>query len=161
MIYYEFSATLAAPTTTTQGRLGGRCDRRLSAPARSPDVWDPAAGQGALVAALAEHGFRSCATADDFMRYAAPPGRVDAIVSNPPYGPAGRLAAAFVRKALTFDVRLVAMLLRIDFDSGKTRADLFRDNPRFAGKLVLLDRERVDSVLFHRVIDQELGRSRR
>jgi hypothetical protein len=104
------------------------------------DVWEPAAGQGALAAALAALGFRTRATADDFLRYAGPPGRVDAIVSNPPYGPAGRLAAAFVRKALTFDVRLVAMLLRIDFDSGKTRADLFRDNPRFAGKLVLLDR---------------------
>jgi hypothetical protein len=30
--------------------------------------------------------------------------------------------------------------LRVDFDSGRTRADLFRDNPSFVGKLVLLDR---------------------
>jgi hypothetical protein len=32
------------------------------------------------------------------------------------------------------------MLLRVDFDLAKTRADLFRDNPRFAGKSVLRDR---------------------
>ena len=30
--------------------------------------------------------------------------------------------------------------LKIDFDSGKTRVDLFRDNVRFSGKLVLIDR---------------------
>jgi hypothetical protein len=61
---------------------------------------------------------------------------------RPPYGAdrGGRLAEAFIRHALTFDVRLVAGLLRVDFDSAKTRADLFRDNKIFAGKIVLVDR---------------------
>jgi hypothetical protein len=107
---------------------------------RALDLWEPAVGKGALAAALTLAGFRTCATSDDFLRYAAPPRPVDAIVSNPPYGVGGRLAAAFVRHALGLDVPVVAMLLRVDFDSGKTRSDLFRDNPSFATKLVLLDR---------------------
>jgi hypothetical protein len=32
------------------------------------------------------------------------------------------------------------MLLRVDFDSGKTRTPPFRDCPAFAEKVVLLDR---------------------
>ena len=63
-------------------------------------------------------------------------------MTNPPYGDdrGGRLACAFIRHALSLRVRAVAMLLRVDFDSGKTRTDLFRDNPTFAGKITLLDR---------------------
>jgi hypothetical protein len=52
----------------------------------------------------------------------------------------GELACAFVRHALASSVGLVAMLLKVDFDSAKTRIGLFRDNPRFAGKVVLLNR---------------------
>jgi hypothetical protein len=32
------------------------------------------------------------------------------------------------------------LLLKVDFDSGKIRIDLFRDQPTFAGKIVILDR---------------------
>jgi hypothetical protein len=35
---------------------------------------------------------------------------------------------------------VVTMLLRIDFDSGKTRTNLFRDCQAFDRKIVLLDR---------------------
>jgi hypothetical protein len=106
-------------------------------------VWEPASGNSAFAKALADAGFKVFATADDFFQYAAPPHeRIDAIATNPPYGDdrRGLLACAFIRHALRLEVRIVAMLLRVDFDSGKTRADLFRDNPTFAGKIVLLDR---------------------
>jgi hypothetical protein len=106
-------------------------------------VWEPAAGHGALTKALVAEGFHAIATADDFLKRVAPPEPdVNAIVTNPPYGDdrRGLLACAFIRHALTLDVDTVAMLLRADFDSGKTRVDLFRDNPTFAGKIVLLDR---------------------
>ena len=62
-----------------------------------------------------------------------------AIVTNPPFGMQGRLAEAFIAHALEL-VPFVAMLLRVDFDSAKSRQHLFRHNPYFAGKLVLLNR---------------------
>jgi hypothetical protein len=49
------------------------------------------------------------------------------------------MACRFIAHALEL-VPVVAMLLRIDFDSGKTRAGLFRDCAAFAQKIVLLDR---------------------
>jgi hypothetical protein len=105
------------------------------------DVWEPAAGGGVLAAALGFEGFSIVATTDDFLkRKTAARNGLDAIVTNPPYGHNGATACAFIRHALALDVRVIAMLLRVDFDSGKTRVDLFRDNKRFAGKIVLLDR---------------------
>jgi predicted RNA methylase len=80
-------------------------------------------------------------TGEDFLTISAPPTDVDAVVTNPPYGVQGRLAEAFIAHALEL-VPFAAMLLRNDFDSGKTRQGLFRHNPYFAGKLVLLDRVR-------------------
>jgi hypothetical protein len=104
-------------------------------------IWEPAAGDGALAAALKDDGFRVVATTDDFLAYIAAPEPVDCVCSNPPYGADGRglLACEFIRHALTL-VPVVAMLLRVDFDSAKTRKALFRDCPAFAGKIVLLDR---------------------
>jgi hypothetical protein len=109
---------------------------------RALQVWEPAAGAGALARALTAEGFRVIATRDDFLKRTEPPPLTDAIVTNPPYGEDRRsdLACAFIRHALRLDVRIVAMLLRVDFDSGKTRVDIFRDHPAFAGKIVLLDR---------------------
>jgi hypothetical protein len=102
-------------------------------------LWDPAAGAGSLVCTLRDEGFQVTGTTDDFLaKSSAPPG-VDAIATNPPYGVGGKLAVRFIEHALEF-VPLTAMLLRIDFDSGKTRVHLFRDRPDFAGKIVLLDR---------------------
>ena len=69
----------------------------------------------------------------------APPPNVDSIVTNPPFGKQGRLAEAFISHALEL-VPFVAMLLRVDFDSAKSRQHLFRHNPYFAGKVVLLNR---------------------
>jgi hypothetical protein len=105
-------------------------------------IWEPAAGNGQLAAALKDSGFGVVATTDDFLSYMAPPAAsIDAICTNPPYGDdrRGFLACEFIRHSLTL-VPVVAMLLRVDFDSGKTRKALFRDCPAFAGKIVLLDR---------------------
>jgi hypothetical protein len=49
------------------------------------------------------------------------------------------LAVKFIEHALEL-VPIVAMLLKIDFDSGRTRQHLFRNCPAFACKIVLLDR---------------------
>jgi hypothetical protein len=40
---------------------------------RARCVWEPAAGHGALAAALTHVGFRTLATGDDFLKYAALP----------------------------------------------------------------------------------------
>lgn len=128
-------------------------------------IWEPAAGHIGLANALAQQGFYVTATHTDFLQAARPYGSapwqqdipgpimsnppgdhgrgVDAIVTNPPYGAdkRGKLASDFIRHALTLHhIRFVAMLLRVDFDSAKTRVDIFRDNVHFAAKVVLLDR---------------------
>jgi hypothetical protein len=108
---------------------------------RVQTVWEPCAADGLFAAALEAEGLKVVATTDDFLSYMAPPAAIDAICTNPPYGDdqRGFLACEFIRQALTL-ARVVAMLLRVDFDSGKSRARLFRDCPAFAGKIVLLDR---------------------
>ena len=53
------------------------------------------------------------------------------------------VATVLLKKAPAVALKLapvVAMLLRVDFDSGKTRVHLFRDNAAFTHKIVLLDR---------------------
>lgn len=62
------------------------------------------------------------------------------IVTNPPYGPHNRDAATFARNALKYSSQWIALLLTAKFDFGKTRRDLFADNPRFAFKIALVDR---------------------
>jgi hypothetical protein len=107
---------------------------------RSPKViWEPAAGNGAIVNALQAIGTDISAGDDFLLRSALPPG-VDAVVTNPPF----RLATQFIRHALKLMESprgMVSMLLRIDFDSAKSRADIF-DHPAFAKKVVLRDRIR-------------------
>jgi hypothetical protein len=46
----------------------------------------------------------------------------------------------FIEHALELGVPRISMLLRNDFDSAITRQHLFRNNPMFAGKIVLLNR---------------------
>lgn len=103
------------------------------------NVWEPAPGKGQLVRALRELGYTVIMTRDDFFTLRDRP-QAEAIVTNPPFGPRGDTAAAFVRTALGTGVRIIALVLRIDFDSALTRADIFRDCPHFAGKIVLMRR---------------------
>lgn len=67
-------------------------------------------------------------------------GAVDITMSNPPYGARNTKAAKACRMALRRCSGVVAMLCTMKFDAGSTRVDLFRDNPRFFAKIVLLDR---------------------
>lgn len=121
-------------------------------------IWEPACGGGQMAAAIAaygglviasdivDHGFPRMAGLLDFV---APdttncPWLVhyDGIITNPPYGKGARLAEAFIRKALrlTADYGFVAMLLPVDFDSARTRSDIFANCPAFFGKIVLTRR---------------------
>jgi predicted RNA methylase len=89
---------------------------------------------------------RGCAAAEklDFLTAAALPEGVLSIVTNPPFGTKrNQLAEAFMRKALELTEPvggMVAMLARNEFDSARTRQDLFR--PPYARKIVLTKRPR-------------------
>lgn len=109
-------------------------------------VFDPCAGGGAVLDVF-DKSFGSDISPDrpdiltaDYLTTPAPKERYPAIVTNPPYGQGGKLAVAFIEKALA-EADYVAMLLRIDFDSAKTRRHLF-EHERFAMKYVLTERLR-------------------
>lgn len=127
-------------------------------PVRGLAVWEPAAGRHAIADVLAEQGARVTTTdittydrshdkVLDFFKCAEDPwwapsscDDIDAIVTNPPYGKGNREAVRFAELALKRCDGMVALLLTAKFDFGKTRAHLFRDNPRFAAKIALVDR---------------------
>jgi hypothetical protein len=105
-------------------------------------VLEPACGSGKMVRALRLHNFdvigSDIAQGEDFLQQ-EPATDIRAVISNPPYD----LAQEFIEHALSFDtVRIVAMLLRIDFDSAATRRHLFADCKAFAKKVVLTKRIR-------------------
>jgi hypothetical protein len=94
------------------------------------------------VATLRAQGIEAVGTDDDFLARTEAPLHVSDIITNPPYGEnkRGELAVAFIEHALELGVPRVSMLLRNDFDSAISRQHLFRNNPMFAGKIVLLNR---------------------
>lgn len=113
-------------------------------------ILEPASGQGHISDHLLFNGFFvSCVdiidheTVDiccDFLMYSNP---TDNVITNPPYGNGGRLAMRFIEQSLKITQPRqgkVAMLLRADFDSGKTRSHLFANCPAFKKRLVLTDR---------------------
>lgn len=64
----------------------------------------------------------------------------DAIITNPPYG---ELAGKFIERGLNLiagENRVMAMVLRNEYDSAKTRRKFFADCPYYYGKLVLTQR---------------------
>ena len=113
-------------------------------------IWEPAAGEGGMADALVSAGFRVVSTdlknRIDFLDDKTWPNiaqRADAVVTNPPYGIQGKTAEKFIEQALKLTKPcngVVAMLLKIDFDSGSTRRRFFADCPAWARKLVLLKR---------------------
>ena len=105
-------------------------------------VWEPAPGRGQLGRAMAACGLRVFETGSDFLDTGTRwPSDREAVVTNPPYGKRGELAEQFIRHAvLGLRAPIAAFLLRVDYDSAKTRRDIFGDCPYFAGKIVLLDR---------------------
>lgn len=115
-------------------------------------VWEPSAGNHLMADVLRESGAKvktsDIATYDrehdaifDFLNnrpHNEP--SVNAIITNPPYGKGNRDAVQYARLALERCKGWVALLLTAKFDFGKTRADLFALNPRFAAKIALVDR---------------------
>lgn len=116
------------------------------------DILEPACGHGHISVYLKNNGLDVCTMdiishesvdvcADFFsLNHLCLPNH---IITNPPYGNGGRLATKFIEHALSLTERQsskVAMLLRADFDSGKTRSHLFADCPAFKKKIVLTDR---------------------
>lgn len=110
---------------------------------RSMTIWEPACGSGKMVRAL-ERSYVHVVATDistgfDFLSAGtAPTMECGAIITNPPYA----LAVEFISHArwLMKPFGIVAMLLRTDFDHAKTRAELFRQCPQFAKKVVLTKR---------------------
>lgn len=106
------------------------------------DVWDPACGQGNVIAALAADGVRAFGTdirkrvdapwflgEFDFLSEARPPLAFENIVFNPPFGRA-KLAEAFIRKALGITLAKVAAFVDVRFLAGKDRAaGLYAEHP--------------------------------
>lgn len=114
---------------------------------RPGSIWEPAAGGGQMVRVL-QGRFLVLATdvrdddrgSHNFLKLKVlPDPSIRGIVTNPPYTE----APAFCRHALDLTKPFrgfVAMLLRCDFDHAAGRADLFRDCPAFARKIVLTRR---------------------
>lgn len=107
-------------------------------------IWEPAAGKGYIAKELRKCGYRvlvsDIKTGADFLA-ATTSGHATTIVTNPPYNK----AEAFIVKALEITRArkgVVAMLLRIDWDSGITRRYLFADHPAWHKKVVLTKRIR-------------------
>jgi len=93
------------------------------------NIWEPAAGRGAIVDVLRAHG-RTVTASDivdyggldftqDFLTTVMAPTGCGAIVTNPPY----RIASAFVRHALDLGVD-VYLLLRLAFIESANRSDI-------------------------------------
>lgn len=114
-------------------------------------VWEPAAGTGKIARVLAKQfdtvfqwdisgeGLASGGLVADFLDFEEAPDEFEAIITNPPY----ELATEFCERALNLtepNGGAVAMLLRTDFDHARSRAHLFRENPAFSKKVVLMRR---------------------
>jgi SAM-dependent methyltransferase len=118
----------------------------------APVLCDPCCGYGDMLAVFRARGYRALgcdiqpvaagARVADFLADPFPFAPCD-IVTNPPSGPGGRVAVAFIERALAITQPWqgkVAMLTRRDFDSAPGRVHLFRDHPAFATTVVLLGR---------------------
>lgn len=117
-------------------------------------IVDPAAGAGHIVDVFSARGLQieGSDIRPDAVHIRGPldyltavHGTARNVIINPPYGTGGRLAVAFIRKALGDTEAVggkVAALLRVDFDSANGRRDIFGDHPAFKAKYVLTRRIR-------------------
>lgn len=109
--------------------------------------WEPACASGKIAkevnAVFASDLVTSYGATMDFLSSTEKniPYVVNAIITNPPFN---KMAEKFIRHGLRFmehgRIVFMAMLLPIDFDSGKTRRDMFGNCVYFAGKGVLTSR---------------------
>ena len=122
-------------------------------PVKGQTVWEPACGDGRMARALKAHGAKVIAS--DIVSSGRGRARIDfldgtyvpcdVIVTNPPFGPRGKLATAFIETGLDHfrrsdKIKLMCLLLPCDFDSAITRRNLFGDCAYFGGKIVLRKR---------------------
>lgn len=97
-------------------------------------IWEPAAGDGAIVqpfkaagfdvvaSDIADYGLAGCASGVDYLKAKAIPG-IGGVVTNPPY----KLAMSFAEKAIS-EVPYLALLLRTNFLESTSRLQFFRKN---------------------------------
>lgn len=126
-------------------------------PLKGRKVWECAAGKGDMARSLGAVGADVFATdvegygdmaPFDFLSNASPADlpHVAGIITNPPYGPQGKLAEEFIARGLQriepLSQAFLALLLPVDFDSASTRAHLFGDCPHFAMRISLTKRIR-------------------
>jgi hypothetical protein len=122
-------------------------------PVQDRKIWEPAAGNHAIADVLREGGALVCTTdvvthdrphnfifnffkdTDLYIMQSSPD-----IITNPPYGKGCRDAARFARLAFQRTNGWIALLLPATFDFGRSRRDLFVDNPRFSFKIALTHR---------------------
>jgi hypothetical protein len=116
-------------------------------------LWEPAAGDGAMLDVLAQaghtvtgtdiHPMRDNISEEDFLWSLVPPTPCDGIITNPPYGD---LAQDFAEKIVSFidrgEVKFGAILVRNEYDSASGKKHLFSDCPHFAAKIILTFRPR-------------------
>ena len=94
---------------------------------------------GAYVTAfdVADYGYGGVR---DFLRDEFPE-QFDGTITNPPYGPRGKTAEAFIEAGLQrLGNGFLALLLPADFDSAVTRRRLFDECPAFTAKIILTRR---------------------
>jgi len=124
-------------------------------------IWEPAAGDGAIRDVLEDHGYYVYAfdinpraeriEYRDFLTDTQPPWYTSMLITNPPY----KHAEAFIHMAMAMArfrprypknrkdwPRMVAMLLRNEFDSAASRKELFTGNVYFDTKIILTKRPR-------------------
>jgi hypothetical protein len=131
-------------------------------------VWECAAGRGDMSRAIGEHGRVVYSTDVDMSEFdnTIGPGHersfldefelpllggepIEAIITNPPYSEPWRgIADDFIKHGLMFmeddGVKFMAMLLRSEFRSGKSRKTMFGECQHYMGELVLTTRPRWD-----------------
>jgi hypothetical protein len=104
--------------------------------------WEPACGGGWMSQVLQHAGFTVSLTdktqGDDFLGFESA-GGIASIITNPPYNQ----AQEFIEHALKLlepQRGFCAFLLRVDYDSAKTRRHLFAEHPAWCKKVVLTKR---------------------
>lgn len=101
----------------------------------SPNIWEPACGQGHLAEVFKRHGYnvrssdlidRGYGDVQDFLSMEVTDWDGD-IITNPPY----KYSLEFILKALDIipEGRKVAMFLKVQFLEGKQRKSLFINTP--------------------------------
>lgn len=95
---------------------------------RGTKIWEPACGDGHMVAVLRNNGLQVEATdiltGTDYLNSELPEGGIDWIITNPPFS----LAGEFIRRSYKHNLPF-AFLLKSQFWHAKKRYDLFIQNP--------------------------------